>query len=64
MKKLGNLEYKNDNLYNSIKLYLKSFELNKTDSTPLSNVAAAYIELKLYNKAINISYKALDVIKL
>ena len=62
-KAKGNDEFKRKNFQNAIAFYDKASELDRNEAIYLNNKAACYIELKDYEKAIQVCDQAVEILK-
>lgn len=62
-KNRGNEEYKKKNFEQAISHYQKAIELDPTEPIYYNNLAAVYVEKKLYDKAIEACTKAEEICK-
>lgn len=60
-KDLGNEYYKKKDFENALKHYQKAVDLDPTDITFLTNMAAVYFEEKEYEKCVKECEKAIDI---
>lgn len=60
-KELGTAQYKLKNFDAALQHYGKAFELDSTDMVFLLNTGAVYLELKEYQKCIDVCLKAAEV---
>lgn len=60
-KELGNEAYRTRNFETALAHYKRAFELDPTDITFLTNVAAVHFEQKNYDECINECAKAVDI---
>lgn len=60
-KEKGNAAYKKKNFSVALEHYNKAFELDSTDMTYLTNLAAVYFEQKEFEKCIELCTRAVDV---
>lgn len=60
-KELGNEAYRGKNFETAVAHYKQAFELDPTDMTFITNLAAVYFEQKKYDECINECSKAVDI---
>lgn len=60
-KEKGNVAYKKKNFAAALEHYNKAVELDPTDMTYLTNLAAVYFEQKDFTKCVELCTRAIDV---